>query len=102
MTNDLDDTLAQLFFQDEPDTQSNAFTAAVRRRVARRRVLAKATRVVAVAALAAAAVALVVLVPEAIQYPVRELNRWLSSPFGAVACLLGTVGVAWWSRFGDA
>jgi hypothetical protein len=102
MNNELDDTLAQRFFEDEPDTQTEAFTAAVRARVARRRVLAKAVRIAAVAALAAAAIAVVVLVPDAIQYPVREVNRWLISPAGAVACLLGTVGLAWWSRFGDA
>jgi len=101
--NELDEGLAQLFVDDEePGAQSEAFVAAVHRRVARRRVAAKVLAVGAVVALAAAAVALAAFVPEVVAYPGQEIARLLSSPAGAIGCLLGSVGAVWWTRYEDA
>jgi hypothetical protein len=99
--NELDDTLAQLFAQGESLADNEAFAAAVRRRVARERRKAKAIEVGLVAAIAVTAGALVVLAPGALLYPMELLHRLLSSPLGAIACALGAVGLAWWTRFGE-
>jgi class 3 adenylate cyclase len=100
--NEVDDTLAQLFATPEPLEDGEAFAAAVHRRVARQRSVARAVEIGLVAAIAVAAGTLLVLVPETMLYPVQLLQRLLISPFGAVACVLGAVGLTWWSRFGDA
>ena len=100
--NELDETLAQLFARDEPDPDCEAFAAAVRRRVTTQRRRAKAVDLGLVATIAAVAVALLVLAPGALLYPVQLVPRLLSSPLGAIACVLATVGLSWWSRFGDA
>jgi TRAP-type uncharacterized transport system fused permease subunit len=100
--NELDDTLAQLFAQDEPDAASEAFAAAVRRRIARHRTRAKAVEIALAAAIVVGAGALIVLAPGVLLYPVQRLNELLSSPLGAIACVLGAIGLSWWSRYGDA
>lgn len=99
--NELDDTLAQLFAREEPDASGDEFVAAVRRRIARERLKARCIQVVLCAAVASAAAALVVLAPEAVLYPVQRAHRLLSSPIGAAAGLIGAIGLAWWSRFGE-
>ena len=98
--NELDDTLMELFAANEPDADSDAFTAAVRRRVAARRRLAKAGNFGLVAAIAVAASALVILAPEAVLYPVNLLPRLVGPQVAAAVFLLGAVGLSWWSRFG--
>jgi len=100
--NDLDENLAQLFTDDEElGAQSDAFVAAVHRRVAQRRGVAKTLAACGIAAVAAAAVTLVTFAPAVVSYPGEEIARLLSSPVGALACLLASVGAAWWSRYGD-
>jgi hypothetical protein len=100
--NELDDTLTQLFAQHEPDADSEAFAAAVRRRVARQRMRARAVAICLAAAIVVGAATLVVLHPGVLLYPVQRLNELLSSPLGAIACVLGALGLSWWSRYGDA
>jgi hypothetical protein len=100
--NEIDDDLAQLFARDESLVDDEAFAAAVRRRVARERRNAKTLRVALAAAIAAAAVAVVAFAPAAVLHPLQLVPRLLSSPLGAIAGVLGAVGLAWWSRFEDA
>jgi hypothetical protein len=100
--NDLDENLAQLFARDESLADDDAFVAAVRGRIASERRKAKAFQLALVVAIAAVAGAAVIAAPEALLYPVQLANRLLGSQSGAVACLLGAIGVVWWTRFGDA
>jgi len=100
--NELDETLAELFVDDEgTDAERAAFAAAVQRRVARQRLFANAVTIGAPAVLCVAVVALVAVVPEITLYPVQEVAGLLSSPAAAIVCLLGSVGAAWWTRYGD-
>jgi hypothetical protein len=102
MMNELDENLAQLFAEDdEAHAQSDAFLAAVRRRVARRRVVAKTLATCGIGAAASAAVAIVTFMPEVAAYPGAEIGRLLGSPTGAAACMLASIGAAWWNRYGD-
>lgn len=101
--NELDENLARLFADDEAsDAELEAFAAAVRRRVARQRILAKTLAICGIAGAAAAAIALAAFVPGVVAYPGDVVGRLLGSPLGAAACLLGSLAAAWWSRYGDA
>jgi hypothetical protein len=100
--NELDENLAQLFAREESLADDEAFAAAVRRRVASERRKGKAIRLGVAAATAVAAGALIAAAPAAVLYPLQLVPRLLSSPLGAVACVLCAVGLAWWSRFEDA
>jgi hypothetical protein len=99
---ELDNKLAQLFAQDEPTPDREAFVAAVHKRVVWRRWGAKAAGVGLVAGVAVGAGAIALLTPELVLYPVRLAQSVLTSPLGASACALAAIGLSWWSRFGDA
>lgn len=96
--NSLDKDLAQLFAQQEPDTESEAFVASVRQRVAQQRSRAKAMRFCLVAAIAGAAGAVVTLTPQAALYPVHLMQGVLTSPIGAIVCAFWAIGLTWWTR----
>jgi hypothetical protein len=100
--NELDSDLLKLFAQDEADESSDAFCTAVRQRVARQRIRNKAVKFGLIAAIAVAGAAVMVLAPEVALYPVQLVSRVLASPIAALACALGALGVAWWSRYGEA
>jgi hypothetical protein len=99
---ELDKDLAELFSQDEPTPDREAFVASVHARVAWRR---SGTRTIAfclVAGVAIAAGAVAVLAPETLLYPAQVTQRVLASPLGASACALCAIGLSWWTRYGDA
>lgn len=100
--NERDETLVRLFAGDEPDTNSEAFAAAVHERVAWQRLRARALELVLAAAGVAVVGAVLFFVPEAVLYPVQLVSSLMSWPIGALACAVGVVGIAWWSRFGEA
>jgi hypothetical protein len=103
--NALDGNLVQLIAQDEvraDDVDSEAFVAAVHNRVARRRFAAKTLAASGAAAVAICAGAIGLLAPEAALYPVKLVQDVITSPTGAVACVLGAIALCWWTRYGEA
>ena len=99
--NQLDDDLARLFAREFLEDGSDAFAAAVRKRIAieRRKARVLETGVGVLAVLAA--VALIAFAPDTVLHPVQFVQRYVSSPIGAAAGALTAAGLAWWTRFGE-
>ena len=94
-----DNKLEELFARNELDTDidSEAFVALVHQRVVKQRRINSVLELCVYVPIALAAGTIVVIAPEVLVYPVQLIHEMLSSPVGAAAAALVTIGLAWWS-----
>ena len=97
--NEIDDEIAKLLVEDEPILDDGTFSAAVRRRIARRRKRVLATKLGLMVVVMAAATAFVAFAPNGVMFPPLAMGRLLASPLVAIlACGV----MVWWNRSQEA